>query len=1005
MKFKILLSIVLSFIVVAPLFAQFDARTLPFFLDVTRQDALPQFRTPTAWMRAPKYPPEVYKKTNYLQGGSVTSPDGFRISLASVNSTDPNVSAPADQTETWVAVNPNNPDNIIAGSNDSQYNGNPYRMTAFVTFDGGKTWRRTLLPENSSYGKSAGGGSTNFDPGICFDTKGNAYYCYGWARLTAGSGYGDNFVLVSKSTDGGLTWKNTDPVYSYEDVTDPPFNDKYLMTCDVNPTSPYKDNIYITWTHFGSNTSPGTYIAFSRSTNGGQTWSDPPLPLQSGGGIQSPVPAVGPDGTVYVAWRSGSGGSTQARVKVSKDGGKTFGASVLAQTVGNIGTYNSTNNRYELADKQRMRISSFPGIDVDRSSGSRRGWVYLVQAGRDLSSTTPGIYLKRSSNQGVAWSASIRVDGNTLNNDCYLPSVTVDAATGRVGVFYYSSQNVADNKGADAYFATSSDGGATWKRFRLSPKSWRYDSPSSISPQGASGGNYWGDYTASAAWNGKFYPCFWMPDASNNMSSCDTYVGIVSFGPRPVTQAVGQNDYLNPKTVKLTWVNPSQNLLGEALTDYKILVFGGANKIAELVKGTTEYTDNNAVDGSPYSYSLIIETPDGQQSESVIISGIAGGSPEPMAATNLVAKPDANGITLSFINPGTHIDNSLFNDFHMIYVYGTNDALVDSIPASQMQIASAFSKVIPLTKEKFYTLKIKAAGIRNGKITQSVFSNSAFSYSGAPLIALNAAFDGAADSVAYMTYSLTAAGAPNASGTVWGKTNVKSVSAPNCITDSPAGRYSTSSQSIITLAPIVVQADSQTLSFSHICLVRTVGTNSATIEVSKDFGATWEWLKNASYNRNTEPSWNGTADINAAQWAQSHRTLADFTGDTIYVRFVLRSAIINADDGWYIDNIVMGSNPVSVETERIRNYTITIEAEPNPAHDEMTLRFSSPLDGDIHVQMFDILGRTMSESVVSSANHGLQSMPINLSSLAQGVYFCRVRANSYIGTVTVSVLR
>src|SRR5689334_240860 len=103
MKRSSILSLCLLIVCTAAALAQFDARRLPFYLDINRQDALPAFKNPSAWKTTPNYSPELFKKINILQGGSITSPDGFRISLASVNSTNPNESAPVDQTETSVA--------------------------------------------------------------------------------------------------------------------------------------------------------------------------------------------------------------------------------------------------------------------------------------------------------------------------------------------------------------------------------------------------------------------------------------------------------------------------------------------------------------------------------------------------------------------------------------------------------------------------------------------------------------------------------------------------------------------------------------------------------------------------------------------------------------------------------------------------------------------------------------------------------------------------------------
>lgn len=109
--------------------AQYDARTVPLYLRPAEELEGVSFRKPSFWVKAPQYPPGTEKHVSRYQQGLV-SPDGFPIANACNG-------APYDQTETWIVVNPRDPNNIIANSNDMQYNGpNGYRMTAFVTKDG-----------------------------------------------------------------------------------------------------------------------------------------------------------------------------------------------------------------------------------------------------------------------------------------------------------------------------------------------------------------------------------------------------------------------------------------------------------------------------------------------------------------------------------------------------------------------------------------------------------------------------------------------------------------------------------------------------------------------------------------------------------------------------------------------------------------------------------------------------------------------------------------------------
>jgi hypothetical protein len=138
---------------------------------------------------------------------------------------------------------------------------------------------------------------------------------------------------------------------------------------------------------------------------------------------------------------------TSAMVQISLNGGQTWRpAPVIAQTVGTTGTYNSTSGRQVLADKQNIRVSSYPAIAVDHSNTPRRGWIYLVQSGKDVQGRS-GIFFTYSTNGGLTWAPSQRIDNNTLHNDLFFPAIAVDPVTGIIAVLYYSSQHDPDKPG------------------------------------------------------------------------------------------------------------------------------------------------------------------------------------------------------------------------------------------------------------------------------------------------------------------------------------------------------------------------------------------------------------------------------------------------------------------------------------------------------------------------------------------------------------------------------
>ena len=150
-----------------------------------------------------------------LDGNTVLPPD------VTVNQD----TAAAPQNETAIAVDPNNPNRIVAGANDyvtrtwsCTISGTPcsalgdgYSGTYFSN-DGGQTWcctatdpahLGTLIPgvEHLTGGPYDAGG----DPSVAFDSRGNVYYAgLGFNRTSA-----PNTVTVSRGTfdaGGALSW-------------------------------------------------------------------------------------------------------------------------------------------------------------------------------------------------------------------------------------------------------------------------------------------------------------------------------------------------------------------------------------------------------------------------------------------------------------------------------------------------------------------------------------------------------------------------------------------------------------------------------------------------------------------------------------------------------------------------------------------------------------------------------------------------------------------------------
>ncbi len=384
-----------------------------------------------------------------------------------------------DQNEVTVAINPLNPANIIEGAND--YRGWDGTGAAgswcgiYTSFDSGGHWNMGLVPHSGALSWSSSAG----DPSAAFDLMGNAYFtCLGFVR--AGPFITNNTIAVTKSTDGGMTW--LPPVNVVSTASTPPFHDKPYMAVDTSIGSPHKNNIYVSWTNFSSLSGGASPIYFSRSVNGGASFSTPMKISGTQSYCQGSQPSVGPAGEVYVSFISYSGSQSRLYVTRSDDGGVTFNTPVFVSNVVDPGDL-----------PEYYRTPTIPSSATDHSSGQFSGSIYVVwQDGRNGHSD---IFVSYSRDRGVTWSAAKKVNDDATTNAQFFPFVSV-APTGRVDVVFYDRRLDPNDILLDVYAGVSSNGGATFKNRRIT------DRPIVA----RSGQPFIGDYIGVASLDWSFYP-------------------------------------------------------------------------------------------------------------------------------------------------------------------------------------------------------------------------------------------------------------------------------------------------------------------------------------------------------------------------------------------------------------------------------------------------------------------------------------------------------------------
>ena len=385
------------------------------------------------------------------------------------------------QNEPAAAVNPVQPEKMTAGAND--YCAVPTVGDAWPGFyysaDGGASWTNSLLPGYATDTSAEGRASPLFglalgagDPVQAWDRFGNVYYggiAFNRGKPANGSIWVARYSWVAGGTPDyqgtTLVSRGTpSPIFLGH------FNDKVMIEVDRS-TAATSGNVYVCWALFTAS-GPNNGVYFSRSTDGGRTFSNRTKLSDSVHGNQSCDIGVGSTGRVWVAWRQFAFKPDQGQQQrdavayvYSTDGGRSFTKPAVAteftpwdmgDTTGDPGAAGQAGYEACLVGDSTLGRCSGPEPRVNaRDCGDGP---FECTSGYVFGRADSSVHISADPTPGADPDAAYA-----------LVDATVPGTETPTGTSY---STVSDGVGSQAstYLVKTTDGGSSWGTSRVDPQ-------------------------------------------------------------------------------------------------------------------------------------------------------------------------------------------------------------------------------------------------------------------------------------------------------------------------------------------------------------------------------------------------------------------------------------------------------------------------------------------------------------------------------------------------------
>ena len=324
-------------------------------------------------------------------------------------------------SEPSMAVNPRDDKNIVVAWQQDRSFASRGNVVSY-SHDGGSTWHEVTVPGASTCTPGQLGVA---DAWLTFDKAGTVYLASLVGRPDVDGGI-VSAVIVNRSVDGGATWSAATQVTDFTS-----FDDQESITADPNRAGV----VYATWDRSDADcdnsVSCSAALYFSRSIDGGRTWSAPsPVAPSSQGQIDARV-VILPSGALRLFYEElppstgeNQGGVTRdLKMVSSSDGGATWGAPQAVMQLRHFLPADASGHQFDTHYDEAV-------------TADQRGTLYVVSTeNTSAASDTPStVNLRISRDGGSTWTQPKIIARPA--GDSTLPSIAVNSL-GLVGVTWY----------------------------------------------------------------------------------------------------------------------------------------------------------------------------------------------------------------------------------------------------------------------------------------------------------------------------------------------------------------------------------------------------------------------------------------------------------------------------------------------------------------------------------------------------------------------------------------